>query len=522
MSILINIASEFTGKKAFQQAEKATKNLDFSVKKLGKSLGVALSVSAVVAFGKASAKAFIEDEKAAKMLANTVDNLGLSFANPQISKFIDEMERATGVADDMLRPAMAKLLSTTGSVANSQALLNQAIGISRGSGEDLSTVIDDLTKAYTGQTKGLEKYKLGLTKAELQAMTFEQIMGKLNNRFKGANAAYMDTYAYKMDLLTAAAGRAQETIGKGLIDALMELTGNTDIQGLISDIDSFAQGLADTLVLVGKLLAPIVNGLRGIFKFLGTTSEGGAFGQSAADQFKKGLENNKALYPKEGNNAIYGYKMTAEQKAAADAAAKAEAAAAKRAKDLANMLKKNTTELKRQATAKKQNALFDLDIIQRMAALQGKITEEEKLRLNLQLALLTGNEVQAAKLAGQLADSIDKTGQLKKWLTELPDANNPFKGWDEWLKNFKANLASVTSFAPATVNPPATNAGGFNVSVGASTTGVTSSATGDIIINIAGSVTSEEDLVAKIRAGIQSGSLSGKPSDIGRLAGMFG
>lgn len=522
MSILINIASEFTGKKAFQQAEKATKHLDFSVKKLGKSLGVALSVSAVVAFGKAAAQAFMEDEKSAALLANTVDNLGLSFANPAINKYIESLSKAAGVSDDLLRPAMQKLLTTTGSVINSQKMLEEAISISRGSGVDLATVVNDLSQAYVGNLKGLKKYNLGLTQAELSTMSFAEIQERLNKTFAGANAKYLETYAGKMSLLTVAAGEAQETIGKGLIDALMQLTGNTSIQGLISDIDSFAQGLADTLVLVGKLLAPVVEGIRVLAKFLGANTEGGAFGQSAADQFKKGLADNKALYPKTGNNAIYGYKMTPEQKAAAEASKKAEAAAAKRAKELSNMLKKNTSELKKQAQSKKQNALFDLDIIQRMAALQGKITEEEKLRLNLQLALLTGNEVQAAKLAGQLADSIDKTGQLKKWLTELPDANNPFKGWDEWLKNFKANLASVTSFAPATVNPPATNAGGFNVSVGASTTGVTSSATGDIIINIAGSVTSEEDLVAKIRAGIQSGSLSGKPSDIGRLAGMFG
>jgi hypothetical protein len=105
--------------------------------------------------------------------------------------------------------------------------------------------------------------------------------------------------------------------------------------------------------------------------------------------------------------------------------------------------KKNTAELKKQATAKKQSALFDLEKIGLVAALQGKITAEEKLRLELQMALLTGNEDLATKLSGQLANSIDKTGELKKWLTTLPDANNPFKGWDEWLKNFKSELATI-------------------------------------------------------------------------------
>jgi len=442
MSILINIASEFTGKKAFQQAEKATKNLDFSVKKLGKSLGVALSVSAVVAFGKAAAKAFMEDEKSAALLANTVDNLGLSFANPAINNFIESLSRAAGVSDDLLRPAMQKLLTTTGSVINSQKMLEEAISISRGSGVDLATVVNDLSQAYVGNLKGLKKYNLGLTQAELAAMDFQQIQAKLNKTFAGSNAKYLETYAGKMDLLTTAAGEAQETIGKGLVDALMEITGNTEIQGLISDIDEFAQGLADTLVEVGKLLKPVVDSLRAL---IGLVKQGGKVDVlDPTKTFKEGMnKRRKPLYGPE--SVINAYRNSAEQRAAAEASKKAESAAAKRAKDLANMLKKNTTELKRQATAKKQNSLFDLDIIQRMAALQGKITEEERTRLELQLALLTGNEAKAAKLAGELADSIDKTGKLKIWLTTLPDANNPFKGWDEWLKNFKSELATLNN-----------------------------------------------------------------------------
>jgi hypothetical protein len=110
--------------------------------------------------------------------------------------------------------------------------------------------------------------------------------------------------------------------------------------------------------------------------------------------------------------------------------------------------------------AKKQAALFDLEKIGLVAALQGKITAEEKLRLELQLALLTGNDALATKLSSQLADSIDSTGKLKQWLTTLPDANNPFKGWDEWLKNFKAELAGVATVTP--INPPATNGTGLD------------------------------------------------------------
>ena len=66
-----------------------------------------------------------------------------------------------------MRPAFQGLLTTTGSLTQSQKLLNDAITISRASGIDLATVASDLGKGYVGVTKGLLKYNTGLTKAEL-------------------------------------------------------------------------------------------------------------------------------------------------------------------------------------------------------------------------------------------------------------------------------------------------------------------------------------------------------------------
>jgi hypothetical protein len=68
----IPITSEFKGKKAFNQAGKATTALDKSVKRLGSSLLAVFSVQKITQFGKAAAKAFIEDEKAASRLAQSV------------------------------------------------------------------------------------------------------------------------------------------------------------------------------------------------------------------------------------------------------------------------------------------------------------------------------------------------------------------------------------------------------------------------------------------------------------------
>lgn len=462
MSILINIASEFTGKKEFKKAERATIDLDKQVKKLGKSLGLALSTTAVVAFGKAAAKAFADDQAAAARLAKTVDNLGLSFANPQITTFINTLSQTSGVIDDELRPAMQKLLTTTGSVVQSQKLLTEAIDISRASGIDLATVSQDLASAYVGNVRGLRKYNLGLTQAELQAASFTTIQEKLNAQFGGANAAFLATYAGQMQVLTVAAGEAKETIGGGLIDAFRIIAGDTTITDLSGKIQTLATNIADFFRGVAQGFRDLANmpvikqllQLAGLMlKIVGKAA--GAF----IDPFVTEGARQRAASGSSPNSHLSS--LTAS--ATAKAAAKAEADAKKRAAALLKSQKANTAELKKQSLAKKQSALFDMEQIQIIAALKGKITAEERLRLELQLALITGNTSEADKLSQQLANSIDQTGNLAKYLRTLPDANNPFKNWESFLDAMIAKAREAAAAAAGAIGGAAPSVPSGNV-----------------------------------------------------------
>ena len=421
MSILINIASEFTGKKAFKEADNAVTRLDKSTKQLAKTLGVTLSGAAIVAYGKAAVKAFAADEAAAIRLTNAVDNLGFAFANADVTKFIANLEATSGIADDKLRPAFQALLTTTKDLNASYKLLNNAIAISRGSGVDLATVAQDLANGYTGVTRGLRKYNTGLTQAELKSKSFAEVLGVLNSQFAGANQAYLETYAYKLDVLTVASENAKETIGAGLIDAFARLGGGTEVQDAVKAIDNIAKAVNGVTMAV----ATVIGGFAKLFKALDfLTSFGGLTGAN----------------PKWANK---------EADKASKSAATTAKIQSKAATTLAKATKANTSELKKQALAKKQNSLFDMEQIQIIAALKGNISKEEELRLKLQLALITGNEEQAKKLSDQLADSIDKTGKLKQYINTLPEAPNPFKAWDEWLATFKTNLSSVLALSPS-------------------------------------------------------------------------
>lgn len=532
MSLLINVAAQFSGKKALKDAQKSVNVLETSVRKLGTTLGVSLSAAAVVAFGKASVKAFAEDEKAANRLANVLDNLGLSFANLQIQGYIEDLSKASGVVDDQLRPAFQALITTTGSLTQSQKLLAQAVDVSAGSGVDLATVANDLAQAYVGNTRGLRKYNLGLTQAELKAAKFVDIQARLTTLFSGANAQYLETYAGKMQLLTTAAGEAQEVIGQGLVDALTILAGKDagiqdvadSMANVAEEIGNVTRGLALMIKQVGEI--PL---LGDAFKLLGLSIKNSPLGLLLSTAAKKGATKQSSGF------SFFGSPMETTQKARDTAAAtKAEKDAAKRAKAIADATKKNTAELKKQAALKKAQGIFDLDKIQVIAALQGKISEDEKLRLQLQLALLMGNEEYAKSLSEKLAASQLKTAGLATALKDLPTQINPFKDWVSDLDKTLQKLREIAAFNKPSVGNGSTARGESFAALsptvqdlvtgggvgGAGRAGV--DAAGNVYVTVNGSVVSDGDLIDAIENGLQARSLSGSPSAIGRIMGMFG
>ena len=440
----IGIVAEFLGKKAFGDAEKSTGKLDKSVKKLGAAMIAAFSVQKIAQFGKAAAKAFIADEKAASQLAVSVKNLGLAFETPRIEEFISKLSKASGVADDVLRPSMQKLLQTTGSVTKSQELLNQALDISRGSGVDYETVVQDLTSAYVGQTKGLKKYSLGLSQAELKTMSFADVQEKLNKQFSGANAAYLETFAGKMELLGTAAGEAQETIGKGLIDALMILSGDTTVDELAVSMQTLASNTANVITELAKLGKAVANFASASYGKVDDTSN------AITDLLDRLTGNEQRINRRNvgqarrfftGGSGGAGYNIEEER-----ARRKIEADAAKRNKELAALQKKTLDAQKKKLALDKASKTLNLEAIGIEAALKGKISETDRISLLLQKAILEGNASLATQLSDKLEEIIKRNEQLRLALLSTPKAPNPYEDWKiPTLTMPELNLGNISS-----------------------------------------------------------------------------
>jgi hypothetical protein len=188
--------------------------------------------------------------------------------------------------------------------------------------------------------------------------------------------------------------------------------------------------------------------------------------------------------------------------------------------------------------------MFDIDKIQIIAALQRNITDDEKLRLQLQMAILQENGSEAERLAKQLAESQLQTTNLALAISRIPRALNPFEGWGSEIDNLlakmiqmyamlqfktviptpqgtvkaqvtKENAASVLANAPIALNEYQEITGEM------SSLGVRNMGNLNITINNAGNVVSDDDLATQIRNGLLNSNLSGSPSSIGRLLGAF-
>ena len=448
-NIVIDIAAEFTGKKGFKQAETATDKMSKNVKKLAGALGLAFSGQQILAFGKASMKAFAEDEKAAARLTKAVENLGLGFEDARIKTFIADLEKTAGVADHVLRPAFQSLLQTTGSVAKSQELLKLALDVSAGSGIDAVQVSKDLSLAYLGQTKGLTKYNLGLTKAELQTAGFNKIQEKLNDQFSGQNATRLTTYAGKMELLGVAAGNAQEIIGKGLVDALGSLTADNTVSNLATQMESVATYTADTIRGIGVMIGYIttasrqISNIPGLSKIMELVLNTNQAYTAIKLLNELGKANANKARPFTTPMTISG---STDSDVKAEAARKAaEAAAKKRAAELLAMQKKSLKSQQDLLKINKAKAIFDIQKIQIEAALKGKISEEERIRLMLLKAIQEENIEDIEKYTKMLNQVQGKVEGLKTILEETyaMDAGNPFISWEMGLDGVTRALIEI-------------------------------------------------------------------------------
>ena len=382
--------------KGFKDLDKSTKKSIKSLQKFGRTLGVALSAAAVVAFVKKSAQQFAELERSTRKLESELNTLGLAFATSLATDFTRSLALATGTSQDKLIPSLQKLVQTTYTLTDAQKLLGLAVEISGRKGLELEQVTNALSRAFVGDFNALVKLRIGFEKAELEGKNFQDVLAALQSEF-GVKQA--DTFAEKIDKLKVAFEETQVAIGRGLIKGLEDsgLSIEQTQQKMIELGEKIGEALgkaaAAVLTLENKLEALASNPvIRFLLDALDALVGLDPFGPAARAAEKETDARVRAA------NA---YTKQLETQGKLVRLAEIEAGLAKqRAAEIARLKReelKRAQEKKRSADLEKlRNSIqfkFDIDAINLQAALRRQLSQTDRDRV-LQLSALKISDYQ--------------------------------------------------------------------------------------------------------------------------------
>jgi hypothetical protein len=258
--------------KNLDKADKDVATFGDKIAKFGKIAGAAFAAAGAAAVAYAGklaidgVKSAIEDEAAQAKLANTLKNVTQA-TDAQIAsteEFILQTSLATGVADDELRPSLDRLTRATKDVDKAQKLQALALDIAAGSGKSLSAVTEALSKAQEGNLAGLSRLGVGIDKAELKTLSFDQITAKLAGTFENQASKQADTFQGKLSRLQVAFDEGKETVGAYILTAITPLVEKL-VKDVIPAIADFTNNLGEKLRPVIEFLTPITDGLRSAF-----------------------------------------------------------------------------------------------------------------------------------------------------------------------------------------------------------------------------------------------------------------
>lgn len=423
---------------------------------LGLQLGVAGLTTAFIRLGRESVAAAMADEKAYKILGQTLKTAGFDNAIDGVKGLIDAQQIATGVAEDQLIPAYTTLFNALQSVSAAQYSLKLAQDVALATGKDLNQVTSAFAKAAKGSTTALGRLGIGLSKAELASGDFERIIRSLETRFSGSTAAAIETTAVKFDRLKVAVGEAKEEIGKGLLDgfSLAQSASAKSTDQMQQDIISLGTTIGDVIRGIGGVTGQlrtsmpdaisqaIGDGFRQAFGTYGDVAillknYGEALRLETETSVRQGFSNVYSGGPRADrpSQETVGRKLLIQQQRAsylAEQARKRAAAAEAARKRAAEAQAKKRAELDKQINQLAKQ--FDIERISIQAALNRQQDQNTRDRLNAMMELNNLQYMQNASVSEMdaLLEKINES--IKKLADNSKNSTDAIKQMSEAMK----------------------------------------------------------------------------------------
>jgi hypothetical protein len=438
-SVIIDIAAEFTGNKAFKQAESSTDKLIKGVKRLAGATGLAFGTAQVIAFGKASVKASLEAQAQQERLASLL-KVTVGARDSEIQALNDQAEALQNigvVSKDNITQVQSQLATFNLQIDTIKSLTPAILDYvtaekgATASADQFKQMTNGLAQALNGNFASLTKTGFVLDEATKKTIKngsesdrTAAIIKVLDSTYKDFNKNLGETDSGQMAKLSNAANDVQEIIGKGIIDSLKTLGKDNSVETLVKNMNDLAFYIADVIRGIGVLIKKIgdIPILGDALSFLFTSSplldyladlgKVTAIQKSSDNQHLKALENQYKVIRKTGNLTT---KLTADE------LKKLKAKQLQLAIDKANL------------ALGKSEGVFDIDKIQiaaslvNQAELLGKATDAAQVlqiandtaRLNVKRSMLALEEAIASKDEAAIIAATNKLNLDLKALSAL-------------------------------------------------------------------------------------------------------
>jgi hypothetical protein len=232
--------------KADKETRSFTNKLDDALK-AGAAAFLAVGAAAAtmaVKIGIDAVQAAVEDQKAQATLAKTLENTTKATKDQikSVEDYIDKTARATGIADDQLRPSLDRLVRSTKDVTKAQQLQQLALDIAAGTGKDLATITEGLGKAYDGNLGALKRLGVPLSESIIKSKDFDAAVKELSKTFEGQADVAAGTFEGRMQRVRIAIDEAKEQLGASLLP-IMERFAKVITDTILPVVQSLVDGL---------------------------------------------------------------------------------------------------------------------------------------------------------------------------------------------------------------------------------------------------------------------------------------
>jgi hypothetical protein len=410
----IGIGAEYKGRGAFNQAQTATQKLTKSVKNLAGAFGIAFGTRAVANFAKVSLKAFQESEAQQQRLARLLEvtNDASTEQIAILTRQADALEQLGVISAGSISQVQSQLATFDLQILTINRLTPAILDYvtaekgAAATADDFKAATNGLAQALNGNFASLTKTGFVLddvTKELIKNGTESEraaaLVKVLDSTYKGFNRSLRNTPSGQFIILANAADDAKVIIGQGLTKAIASAFGGGDIETASDNMKGMAQVVSDIIQGLGTMTGAVVK--------LAQKTDRLTLGRVFQNMRESGTPNTAfdPMAMKTPDLSPAFMQLIKEQKNERRKVSKEE-------KDRLAREKKRTEELRKQNALKKANAVLDqadkvmnMDLIQNTAALMGKVTADETLRLKLQQSILLGNASEAGNLAQELLAS---------------------------------------------------------------------------------------------------------------------